>query len=579
MSPDTTADSGTPAAPRRHDFDALRAFAMLLGIALHAGLAFAPFPWLAMNKDTSPAIGTFIEVLHGFRMPLFFIMSGFFSAMLLQHRGITGFIGHRWKRIALPLLLGVVTIIPAMWGVIFGAYAVQQRFPAPARAVSSPVGDDSTIWRAAANGDLDAVTRLTLAGTPVDQPDGQFFTLPLAWAATGDHAEVVDFLLERGADPNQRMGDDNTPLHTACFFGASESAALMLKAGGAVNTPNKHGETPIEAMRHDAGIVAFISNLLGIEADFEQVQVGRREIVVMLETDSRAIVATRGVRDRVAALLTGEMLMHLWFLWHLCWLAGGLVVIRLMVGLLPRISLPDALVSSPLCLLGLIPLTTLTQSWQTSFGPDTSAALIPAQHVLLHYAVFFGFGVLMNHSARAAERIGRSWWVHLPVAAASCYVALNLVHNPSFLAERELGTQLNAWLGSAMQSIFVWTTSLGLIGLTRRALSRPIARIRYLSDSSYWLYIAHLPVVVAGQFALAYVPFPPIVEFGALTVVTTLVLLLSYQCFVRYTWIGRLLNGRRVRPRDNDRALSHDDRRSPAQTPATRPTAQGGARR
>ena len=30
------------AYPRRHDLDALRAFAMLLGIALHAGLSFVP---------------------------------------------------------------------------------------------------------------------------------------------------------------------------------------------------------------------------------------------------------------------------------------------------------------------------------------------------------------------------------------------------------------------------------------------------------------------------------------------------------------------------------------------------------
>ena len=30
---------------RRYDLDALRATAMLLGIVLHAGLSFTPFPW------------------------------------------------------------------------------------------------------------------------------------------------------------------------------------------------------------------------------------------------------------------------------------------------------------------------------------------------------------------------------------------------------------------------------------------------------------------------------------------------------------------------------------------------------
>jgi hypothetical protein len=80
--------------------------------------------------------------------------------------------------------------------------------------------------------------RLTTPAPRWISPDPQFFTLPLAWAATGDHAEVVELLLERGADPNQRMGDDNTPMHTACFFGASKSAAvLMLEAGGDLSAP------------------------------------------------------------------------------------------------------------------------------------------------------------------------------------------------------------------------------------------------------------------------------------------------------------------------------------------------------
>lgn len=241
--------------------------------------------------------------------------------------------------------------------------------------------------------------------------------------------------------------------------------------------------------------------------------------------------------------------MHLWFLWHLCWLAIGLVIFHLLLRLVPWIVLPDAVVSSPLCLLGLIPLTALTQSWQANFGPDTSAALIPAPHVLLHYAVFFGFGALMHRSERAADRLGRAWWAHLPVAVASCLVALKLSHDPSFLADIGLGHTHRAWLGALMQSVFVWTTSIGLIGLARRLLSRPSQRIRYLSDSSYWLYVAHLPLVVAGQFALAYLPLHPILEFGILTVATTLVLLLSYQAFVRYTWIGHLLNGRRSKAR------------------------------
>jgi hypothetical protein len=69
--------------------------------------------------------------------------------------------------------------------------------------------------------------------------------------------------------------------------------------------------------------------------------------------------------------------------------------------------------------------------------------------------------------------------------------------------------------------------------------------VRYLSDSSYWLYLAHLPLVVAGQIVLRGVAWPPFAKFVVLTVVSTALLLASYEWCVRRTWIGVLLNGKR----------------------------------
>jgi len=547
--PDLSPDQ--PSNPRRYDLDALRAFAMLLGVALHAALAFAPIPWLAMNRETVPALGTFVEVIHGFRLPLFFLMSGFFSALLLQRRGVGGFLNHRWKRIGLPLLLGMVTIIPAMWGVIIGGNALKSAVPAPER--ERGVSDDgaATIWRAAASGDLVSVRLLVQSGGPVDEPDPSFSVLPLAWAATGDHAEVVAFLLDAGADPNQRMGDDNIPLHTACFFGAAESAALLLEAGADPTAINRHGETSAKAMRHERGTVDFIAGLIGVSVDFERVEAGRREIAELIGArtgEGGAGGLLSRILDPIAGFLGGELFMHLWFLWHLCWLACGLAAVTFVLRLLPGKGVPSIFIATPLCLFGLIPLTALTQSWQANFGPDTSAALFPAPHVLAHYAVFFGFGALMHSARGAADRLGRAWWVYLPIAAAACLIALRLTHDPLAFADRGLDADAGARLAPVLQSVFIWTISFGLIGLARLLISRPSERVRYVSDSSYWLYVAHLPVVVAGQFALAYVQLPPIVEFALLTIATTAVLLMSYHWLVRYTWIGRLLNGPRTRP-------------------------------
>ena len=101
--------------PRRFDLDALRAAAMLLGIVLHAGLSFTPlFPWPVQDERQSGIYGLLFAAIHGFRMPVFFVLSGFFTAMLWRRRGLKSVLSHRFRRVFLPLLLGLVTIVPAV---------------------------------------------------------------------------------------------------------------------------------------------------------------------------------------------------------------------------------------------------------------------------------------------------------------------------------------------------------------------------------------------------------------------------------------------------------------------------------
>ncbi len=104
---------------RFHDLDALRAGAMLLGIVLHGTLFLLPdtiWPELDYAYEVEPARNPYIWLLlliHGMRMPLFFMLSGFFTAMLWHSRGLRRLAEHRLKRIALPLLVGMFTVIPA----------------------------------------------------------------------------------------------------------------------------------------------------------------------------------------------------------------------------------------------------------------------------------------------------------------------------------------------------------------------------------------------------------------------------------------------------------------------------------
>lgn len=105
---------------RLHALDAVRAFALLLGIAFHAALPFIPgMPpgvWAMVDVSPSRTLDVFAFVTHIFRMSLFFFIAGFFARMLFERYGARGFWGNRLKRILVPMLVG--------WAVTFPLVAV-----------------------------------------------------------------------------------------------------------------------------------------------------------------------------------------------------------------------------------------------------------------------------------------------------------------------------------------------------------------------------------------------------------------------------------------------------------------------
>ena len=87
----------------------------------------------------------------------------------------------------------------------------------------------------------------------------------------------------------------------------------------------------------------------------------------------------------------------------------------------------------------------------------------------------------------------------------------------------------------------------GAMGLFRKFFSGESQRMRYLSDSSYWLYLAHLPLVIVGQAIVRPWELPAIAKFSLLLLLITAFLLWTYEYLVRYRWLGTFLNGKRER--------------------------------
>ncbi|MYC36267.1 MAG: acyltransferase family protein, partial [Chloroflexi bacterium] len=104
-------------APRYHDLDALRAVATLLGIALHAAFFVLPeliYPWPVHDKTVGndPTYHIILDITHGLRTPVFYLLSGLFTVLLWERRGLRALGMHRLKRIGLPLAVGCFTIVP-----------------------------------------------------------------------------------------------------------------------------------------------------------------------------------------------------------------------------------------------------------------------------------------------------------------------------------------------------------------------------------------------------------------------------------------------------------------------------------
>lgn len=92
--------------------DAVRASFILLGVVYHAAQPYESHAWIISDQAYSPALASIAFALHEFRMPGFFMLSGFLAALACRKYGARTLLTRRLVRLGVPLLFGLLTIVP-----------------------------------------------------------------------------------------------------------------------------------------------------------------------------------------------------------------------------------------------------------------------------------------------------------------------------------------------------------------------------------------------------------------------------------------------------------------------------------
>lgn len=250
----------------------------------------------------------------------------------------------------------------------------------------------------------------------------------------------------------------------------------------------------------------------------------------------------------------GKLLVesHLWFLYYLLLITGIVLLTRIVVNSIPKLqSWGNKLTSlAAKYLLGtywgiaILSLLTAIALWNMNgWGVDTpDRSLVPHIPVLLVYLGCFGSGWILWKTQRI-HQLPDSIWIFGIQALISLAIVLGLssiqsdVSHPSY--------QIAKIAYSVGYAFLMWSLVFLTLKLFRALFKTENRWVRFVADSSYWMYLIHLPIVVALQILVAEWPLSWIIKWPFITSVTIAISIITYDLFVRSTPVGWVLNGRK----------------------------------
>lgn len=232
--------------------------------------------------------------------------------------------------------------------------------------------------------------------------------------------------------------------------------------------------------------------------------------------------------------------MHLWFLYYLVLFSITSFIIGLAFKKLPWFTDKSSqvftfIIHRPLLKLFLFSLITfllllvMNRTWVA-----TSVSFTPDLNTFIFYAFFYFFGWILFKSKSYLNSFMSYDWV---------FTILGIILFTSYFLMDTFGLSLEPVM--AIKAINVWLFIFGITGLFIRYGSKHSAVMRYVSDSSYWVYLLHLPLTAFLPSLLFGVAIPAFLKFVLVVMGTTFLCFATYHYFVRSSVIGEFLNGRK----------------------------------
>ena len=257
-----------------------------------------------------------------------------------------------------------------------------------------------------------------------------------------------------------------------------------------------------------------------------------------------------------AAVAGGFNLGHLWFLYYLLiFYVLALALRSLVLAVDPRgvlAAVGDRVVKLVLSgvwgpVLIALPIAAYLyqlESWTEWLGLPAPIAITPNETAMIGYGVAFALGWLANRQVQALLELKNLWYVYFAIAVALTIFCLTTIGTePRWIGGNLAGT--DRLLYTAAYVVGLWCWVFGFVGAAVRFLSTPHRATRYLADASYWVYLMHLATLIFFINLLRPFDWHWSIKLAIYVGGSMPILLVTYHWFVRFTWIGAMLNGRR----------------------------------